>query len=1702
MLNSGCNVKKAVTMIFSCFLTIASISLFSVKHAYAAPNFNSIFHDQGDVYISPLEPTAADVVTLRLRTAAEPGLTVVIKYYDTVNSSWNYVNMAYEYTDSTGVYYFWKGTIPASSSIKRYRFSVMKDNVTYWYDAKGYSTSEPSTLTLSYDYWIEPGFKTPDWAKGTTWYSIMPDSFWNGDLRNDTRLGRTKVFPGEPLLDMGWGNKHLGGSDWYGGDLKGITSKTSTYLKNTLGINSLYFNPIWDTGHNAGYGQDDYSTVNPVLGTNEDLKTLINTAHTNNIKVMLDGVFQYHLDSGKWFNKYNYYPILGAYQSQNSVYYPRFYFTAWPNSYQTSWGSPVLDYDSIDVRKDIYQDANSVMQMYLKAPYSADGWRLDVGNTLWGHTLNAHTILKDMRGYVKSANSNALFLSEHISGDNDLNDYTLDSRWNYPFNDALRAWAKQTKNQSGLNTDLLDTTLKYPRSVALTLYNFLSSHDYTRFFNETGSDVGTMNLAQILQMTLIGAPSVYFGDEYGEKSYDPAGQTAAAPNSFNSFNWNSSDWNYRIFNMYKSLIALRNQYSALRTGVFKNLIADDTNKIYSFARWDENGKIIVITNQNTSTVNVTVSPREMSVTDGAVMTDWLTGRTFTVSGGNIIVPVWAKSGAVLVAGNSSSSYRGEYEAKDIGSVVAAGKSVTTSSSSYEVSGSGNMTGTADTFHYLYSSGYDDFNTYTRVDYIDPNNSSAMAASMIRQNTGADSKYYSVYVTQAGQMGISYRTTTGGTATTTSLGTVTSWPVWILAQRSGNTFKAYYVTDFNGAPGTWNLIASSLVNIQMDNEVLQGIASASTDSIARKVVFTSPSYTKFNAAKFDTFDNTVPGSLFTIVNTDTSIYSISNSMLNLTTNNTGKNFVVADAPFGKDWTAKTKISFSPTVNGQEADLLAMQDTNNYLKVCRIRDNGTTKLGFGTVIGSYTEYNTLINDPVPGSDIYLQLQRIGSRYSAMYSTDGSNWNELGTSELLNFSKTQVGMTAKAADTSAATAGFDYFSFGNAINGEDIYSSGELQIPCNTSFSNISTVTNSGNWVAGLGIWSYTEGGFGQSSTTESSATMNLANKPYDDFYLETSIKLNSTGGWGGISFRHPNYSDTYNNSGYLLYMTSDGALTLFRTGTTLKQVSTGLNPTILPVRLQIIARGSSIKVFVNGAAAPSIDVTDSTYLSGFVTLNTCLNAVEFKNTNVMYMGFNWSPVRGNWQEVTGGIRQLDYNTDTSRWITLTGKTFRDVIVQTDITFNNVFDNTKYAGIQVHGDMGKDYRESGILAYIKKDGTAGIMKNGAVIIEKASGANMNSPVNMKLVVRGNDYKVFINNSADSLLEYFNDDYVSGTVSLVTYRSDASFTNISVQGMKGYYAKNLARGASVNTSTSIESAGFYRTQINDGNSLSCWSSNGYTDNANHTETVILDLGTQKTFNRVDLYPRPDSGEGFPVDFIISTSPDNVTWTDRVIRQNYPAPGKYEQSFNLNASVTAQYVKITATKLDYVTGDSYRFQLGEVSVYNNDIISFDNFNESGAWLPYIGTWKTENGNYSQSETTSWYDGSVLQGKKLANFTIEFKMMNQSATGGWAGILFRKSNWNDNHEQSGYLLNVNTAGTVSLYRSGGVTLQSASPGITPTNWNTFKVVVNGINIKVYLNGSNTASLDVTDSTYSYGAISLVTGTMHTHFDDVKITPYF
>ena len=638
--------------------------------AQAASNDNNVewaglFHDQGPLYDNYVEPTASQPVTLTLRTFKNDITSANIKYYDSADSAYHWVAMSWSSNDPTGNFDYWVGTIPASASEKYYRFQINDGTSTAWLNAAGTTSTEPS----SGDFFIIPGFTTPAWMKNGVMYQIFPDRFFNGDPTNDVTNGQY-TYAGCATEQHAWGTSVFSNASgcnsavFFGGDLAGIDQQLG-YIKNTLGADIIYLNPIFLSPTNHKYDTEDYTTVDPAFGTNATLQQLISDIHSTSNGpagyVILDGVFNHTGDTNQWFDKYNWWTTNGAYESQSSPWYNYYTFQTWPGTYSAFFGipsMPKLDYGASGsaVRNAIYGSSTSVMQTYLNAPYGIDGWRLDAaqyldagGNT--GSDATNHQIMAEMRTAVKSVNPNAEILGEFWGNAGPWTDSgdQWDSAMNYDgFIQPVSEWITgedYSGNAASIPASQFDSWLhgtraNYPTDVQQAMSNALGSHDVMRFGTRAGGDIWKTYLALIFQMTYVGTPTIYYGDEYGM-------QGGADPDNRRTFDWTVGTSTNSAVALTQQLIAIRNAYPALRTGSFMTLLTDDTNKLYAYGRFDATNRIAVALNNDSVSHTMTVPVWQLSVTNGSTLTDLLSGTAYTVQNGQVTVTVNGHYGAIL-----------------------------------------------------------------------------------------------------------------------------------------------------------------------------------------------------------------------------------------------------------------------------------------------------------------------------------------------------------------------------------------------------------------------------------------------------------------------------------------------------------------------------------------------------------------------------------------------------------------------------------------------------------------------------------------------------------------------------------------------------------------------------------------------------------------------------------------------------------------------------------------------------------------------------------------------------------------------------------------------------------------------------------------------------------------------------------------------
>ena len=453
-------------------------------------------------------------------------------------------------------------------------------------------------------------FLVPDWLKGGVIYQIFPDRFCRGG--NEKNISPDKILHENWLETPVYNPNHRGivvNNDFFGGDIKGIISKLD-YLKE-LNVSCIYLNPIFKAFSNHRYDTGNYMEIDPLLGTKEDFIELILKAKELNIKIVLDGVFNHTGDDSIYFNKYGKYNSIGAYQSKDSPYYNWFNFVEFPDNYESWWGVKTLPSVNENCQSfiDYITGPDGVLEYYTKL--GVGGWRLDVVDEL------PTQFVRKIREAVKRINNNATVIGEVWEDASNKISYgvrreyfqgkELDSVMNYPLKNAIINYVRNGDSNS-LSFTVKEQIDHYPKLVLDNLMNILSTHDTARLLtvlggvDMTGKSKGEMantfipeenlalakqklKIATLLQFTLPGVPSIYYGDEAGMQGYiDPLNRRC--------FPWGQED--KEILNWYKFLGKVRNTQSAFVSGEFVEIYSADGTFI--FKRFDEKSEVLIAVN--------------------------------------------------------------------------------------------------------------------------------------------------------------------------------------------------------------------------------------------------------------------------------------------------------------------------------------------------------------------------------------------------------------------------------------------------------------------------------------------------------------------------------------------------------------------------------------------------------------------------------------------------------------------------------------------------------------------------------------------------------------------------------------------------------------------------------------------------------------------------------------------------------------------------------------------------------------------------------------------------------------------------------------------------------------------------------------------------------------------------------------------------
>ncbi len=651
------NSKRIVSLILTAFLMFGvafGVDFLPETKASAATTSSTIsdlFHDTATYFISNIQPKAGESVTIRLRTVK--GMfadgNVKLLYRNSSTSSTNTVTMtkaSLSYGD-TDYYEYWQAsfTVPDATEVYYY-FSVKNNTGTRYFYQYGNSTYNPISSSVNYTYgWkITPNVQTPDWAKGAVWYSLIPDLFMNGDPANDDYLSGSN-------FDSAWGS-YLSTSitNKYGGDFQGIMDKIA-YIQ-SLGVDGVYFNPVNTVVQTVGYGSYDFNQIESTFGNAQTYKKFINFMHDNGLRVMQD-VAVYHTvydgkyinNNGLWLNNGYSAGLTGPVIDYSGMIDNDALITT------NNWGGKIINHSNPVTQQLLWSTADGALVRYVNDAmgFGVDGYRFDCGGWINGYgddnVLDGTTaIMQQIRSAIKAVNPEAVVLSES-SGSDQLNSGAWDAQWQNHMHTRAIEFSHGNITSTALANTFESQLHLVNRATNLVSHVQLNTHDKNvHMFN--GVDNDTMTAAKLIQMTFVGSPSIYFGEEtnFADSDYD----------GINPFNWNENDWNYDVMNFTKSLVELRNTRTETKLGAYYSIEKNDT--FYSFGRFNENGATVTFTNTSGDAATRTVYVRGLGLKEGDILTDWFTGQRYTVnSSGNISLTV-PQGGTILVSGTSKSSY--------------------------------------------------------------------------------------------------------------------------------------------------------------------------------------------------------------------------------------------------------------------------------------------------------------------------------------------------------------------------------------------------------------------------------------------------------------------------------------------------------------------------------------------------------------------------------------------------------------------------------------------------------------------------------------------------------------------------------------------------------------------------------------------------------------------------------------------------------------------------------------------------------------------------------------------------------------------------------------------------------------------------------------------------------------------------------------
>ncbi len=569
----------------------------------------SVYSDGTECFVSNPQPALFETVTIYIRMYADAPVQHV--FLRAVPNGAELLIEAEKVKTEHGLTYY-GAKLQMTEPRMQYQFYLACRDVIYFYNQKEITTYVPDQ---TYDFVLLADYRQPSWVKHAVFYQIFPERFCNGNPDNDVQDGEYQLNGHNTIRMKNWEDRPLEYEkgfclDFFGGDLEGVKEKIP-YLKE-LGVTAVYLNPIFTAPSVHKYDCIDYLHVDPHFGGDEALAELSRALHENNMKLVLDISINHTGTAHRWFNRDGLFfdKSEGAYNNPDSTERSYYFFDSDGKSY-LGWAGvsdlPTLNYTSQELRKAIYENQDSVIRKWLKAPYSIDGWRFDVADVFARNNeiQLAHEIWPKIRESIREENPDAYILAEDWG---DCASYLQGKEWDSPMNYyGFGRVIRQFLGEQDLFIDrnpilrqipyrmtaedvearVMEHLSKLPYVMWQNQFNLFDSHDVSRLHNNPKVNPEEYRGAVILQFMMIGAPSIYYGDEAGIDGWTETVEGCRCP-----MPWQKDFRNTQVYQMHQALAHLKKERRALSEGGMKFLYAKGS--VVALARFYEDEVFVAV----------------------------------------------------------------------------------------------------------------------------------------------------------------------------------------------------------------------------------------------------------------------------------------------------------------------------------------------------------------------------------------------------------------------------------------------------------------------------------------------------------------------------------------------------------------------------------------------------------------------------------------------------------------------------------------------------------------------------------------------------------------------------------------------------------------------------------------------------------------------------------------------------------------------------------------------------------------------------------------------------------------------------------------------------------------------------------------------------------------------------------------------------